>query len=124
MRDDWFDARSTFSYVDRDGDGRADPEPLRQDQFGLALGGSILRDRAFYFASFEGLRWRRPQSFLETVPAAEERAGLFDPAVYPLLRDPPAGAPLPGNIVPQSRFDPVATRLIGLWPNPNFTGSG
>jgi hypothetical protein len=124
LRNDIWDARDAFSYVDRDGDGRADPPPLRQNQFGATLGGPILRNRAFFFGSFEGLRLRQPQSFLETVPTAEERRGMFSPALYGVVRDPSGGTPFPGNAVPQARMDPVTQRLAELWPLPNFAGSG
>lgn len=124
LRNDIWDARDTFNYVDRDGDGRADPAVLRQNQFGGTLGGPIRRNRTFFFGSFEGLRLRQPQSFLETVPTEQERRGVFDPAVYGLIRDPAANAPFPNNVIPQARTDLVTRRLAELWPLPNFGGSG
>ena len=33
------------------------------------------------------------------------------------------GQPFPGNAIPQSRFDSTATKLLPLWPGPNFAGS-
>ncbi len=124
LRNDIWDARDAFSYVDRDGDGRADPPVLRQNQFGATLGGPIVRNRTFFFGSFEGLRLRQPQSFLETVPTAEERRGVFNLAVHGAVRDPLANAPYPDNVIPQARWDPVTARLADLWPLPNFFGSG
>jgi outer membrane receptor protein involved in Fe transport len=124
LRNEIWDARDTFSYVDRDGDGRADPPPLRQNQFGVTLGGPIKRNKAFFFGSFEGLRLRQPQSFLETVPTADERKGIFSQVIHGPVRDPSTNAPFPNNVIPQSRMDPVTMRLADLWPLPNFTGSG
>ena len=124
LRNDLWDARNAFSYVDRDGDGRADPPPLRQNQFGGTLGGPLLRNRTFFFGSFEGLRLRQPQSFLETVPTPDERRGVFNAAFHGAVRDPAAGQPFAGNSIPPSRQDPVTMRLAEVWPLPNFTGSG
>ncbi len=124
LRNDIWDARDTFSYVDRDGDGRADPPVLRQNQFGATLGGPIVRNRTFFFGSWEALRLRQPQSFLETVPVADERRGIFNLPVHGSLRDPSTNQPFPNNTIPQSRMDPVTSRLAELWPQPNFAGSG
>lgn len=123
LRNDKFDARPTFSYLDRTGDGRADPEILRQNQFGATLGGPLRRNKTFWFASWEGLRIRHSQSFLATVPTAQERQGIFDPRVG-VVRDPVSNVNFPGNAVPKSRWDSVAAGLVDLWPAANFNGSG
>ncbi|MBI3693362.1 MAG: TonB-dependent receptor, partial [Acidobacteria bacterium] len=123
LRNDIFDARDSFNYVDRNGDGKADPEILRQNQFGATVGGPIRRNRTFYFFSWEGRRERRAQADLATVPTAAERGGLFSPALA-IIRDPANGQPFPGNQIPRSRFDPTAVKLLDLWPQPNFAGSG
>jgi hypothetical protein len=124
LRNDIFDARDTFSYVDRDGDGKADPAVLRQNQFGVTFGGPIVRNRSFFFGSWEGLRLRQPQSFLETVPTQDERAGRFLLPAHGTIMDPLTRQPFAGNIIPASRIDPVAARLLELYPVANFTGSG
>jgi hypothetical protein len=123
LRNDHLDARDAFTYTDRDGDGKADPEVLRQNQFGGTIGGPILRNRTFFFASWEGRRERRSQSDLSIVPTADERNGIFSRALA-TIRDPQTGQPFPDNRIPRERFDPVATGLLELWPQPNFAGSG
>ena len=40
----------------------------RQNDFGGTLGGPIIKDRTFFFFSYEGLRLRLPQTTLSTVP--------------------------------------------------------
>jgi hypothetical protein len=123
IRNDYFDSRDTFSYTDRDGDGRADPEVLRQNQFGGTIGGPVVRNRTFFFASWEARRERRSQSDLSIVPTEDERNGIFSP-VLAIIRDPQTGRPFADNRIPRERFDPVAARMLELWPAPNFGGSG
>ncbi|HEV8131517.1 MAG TPA: TonB-dependent receptor [Acidobacteriota bacterium] len=123
IRNDIFDARDTFNYVDRNGDGKADPEVLRQNQFGATFGGPIRRDKTFFFVSWESRRERREQSDRAVVPTAAERNGEFDPRVR-VITDPLTGKPFPGNKIQRDRFDPTAAKLLELWPLPNFSGSG
>jgi len=121
LRNDAFDARDAFDYQDRDGDGKADPAVLRQHQFGVTLGGPIRRSRTFVFGSTEAMRNRTNDTSLVTVPTLAERQGIFDPRVV-MVRDPATGLPFGGNTIPRARWDPVAARLIALWPLPNFEG--
>jgi hypothetical protein len=56
--------------------------PLHQNQFGGTIGGPLpgLREKAFFFASYEGLRVATPSSVTSTsltVPTALERTGDF-----------------------------------------------
>lgn len=122
FRHDIFDARDAFDYFDRSGDGKADPDALQQHQFGFTFGGPILRSRTFYFASLEISSVNTAENRLLTVPALAERDGTFDPGVVVVL-DPATRAPFPGNSIPRDRWDPVAARLLDLWPAPNFEGT-
>jgi hypothetical protein len=92
---------------------------IRQHDFGATLGGPVVRNRAFFFASYEGMRLRQPQYALTDVPSLAARANA--PAqVRPLLRAFPApnGADL-GNgfsefaasYTDPSRFDAASLRL-------------
>src|SRR5205807_5452194 len=55
IRNSALDANDWFS--NRDRLPRAE---LRQNDFGLVLGGPISKDKTFFFASYEGLRLRQP----------------------------------------------------------------
>jgi hypothetical protein len=43
---------------------------LQQNQFGGSFGGPVLRNRAFFFASFEGYRLHAGQNSVEAIPSA------------------------------------------------------
>jgi hypothetical protein len=122
LRHDAFDARDAFDYFDRTGDGKADPDALRQNQFGVTVGGPVRKNRTFYFGSLELTSIHSSDNRLDTLPAALEREGIFDPGVV-LVRDPLTGAAFPDNTIPRERWDPVAARLLTLWPGPNFSGT-
>lgn len=55
-----------------------------QNDFGGVLGGPIVKDKTFFFFSYEGLRLRLPQVFLGSVPDAESRTSAV-PAIQPYL---------------------------------------
>ncbi len=122
LRNDSFDARNAFDYHDRTGDGKADPDALRHNQYGATVGGPILKNRTFYFLSVEATRIHTTESSLVTVPTLLERQGIFDPRGV-VIRDPATGQPFPGNAIPRDRWDSVAAQLVGLWPSPNFAGT-
>jgi hypothetical protein len=50
--------------------------PWIQNQFGGNFGGRILKDRTFFFYSFEGFRLRSSASWVSTVPTAEVAAAI------------------------------------------------
>ncbi len=48
-----------------------------QNQYGVNAGGHIVKDKTFFFGSWEGFRLRQGQSFTYTVPTDAMRAGDF-----------------------------------------------
>lgn len=74
------------------------PQPeLRQNDFGGVLGGPIMKDKLFFFGSYEGVRVRQPQVANTYVPDLASRQNA-PAAVQPLLNafPKPTGAEL-GN---------------------------
>jgi hypothetical protein len=86
----------------------------------------VLRNKLFYFASYEGTRDRQNVSRVLSVPTEALRRGDFSAAANPIY-DPATGnidgtgrTPFPGNIIPQSRINPVARQLLQELPLPNL----
>lgn len=68
LRNDVLDANDWFSNRDH----LAKPEE-RQNDFGGVAGGPIIKDRTFFFLSYEGLRLRQPLTAETVVPDATSR---------------------------------------------------
>ena len=88
LRNNFLDARNYF-------DQPPLPKPaLRQNDFGGTVGGPILRDRTFFFFSYEALRLLLPQTAIGTFYTAAARRNVA-PAYQPLM----AAMPLPDGPV-------------------------
>jgi hypothetical protein len=68
LRNDVFDATDTFAKSQA-----LRKPPLRQNDFGGVLGGPILKDRTFFFVSYEGQRLRLPLVGITDVPSLTAR---------------------------------------------------
>jgi hypothetical protein len=107
--------------------------PYRQNQFGGTAGGPVIRNRTFFFASYQATRIRLGGSSITSVPSQDAVRGDFSqqPATQRNIFDPltltgtAANAvrlPFPGNRIPTDRFDPVAKNVLALYPAPNIAG--
>jgi hypothetical protein len=93
LRNDKFDARSTF-------DSPTFPlPPFRLNQFGGSVGGPIKKNKAFFFANYEGLRQSLGQTLIGFVPSAAFRAQVLaqSPSLAPILDSYPAGTSATGD---------------------------
>ena len=84
---------------------------LHRNQFGVTIGGPIIKNKLFFFADYEG--YRQLQSYLNfyTLPTANERLGILPVAVV----NPLNGTLYPaGSQIPMTAF--AAAALAGLAP--------
>jgi Carboxypeptidase regulatory-like domain len=101
--------------------------PLRYNQFGVNIGGPILKNRLFFFFDYAGLRNSTGTTLNAYVPTTAERAGnfsadsftIYDPATYNAT----AGtiSAFPNNTIPTGRISNFATLYTAYFPTP--TGS-
>jgi hypothetical protein len=103
--------------------------PYRRNQFGGSIGGPIMKDRAFFFFSYGGLRQLTNQFLTGAiVPTAAERSGDFRQTTG-TIRDPLTNATFVCNgvsrVICPNRVDPVARLIIDQFiPLPNLPGNG
>src|SRR5467141_71828 len=69
--------------------------PLHRNQYGATLGGPILKDKLFFFLSYESFRQVAPTVSTTRVPTAAERATVTDPISKSLLQFWPAANTTP-----------------------------
>jgi hypothetical protein len=102
-RDDALQARNFFASPDQE------KPKLKQNQFGVSIGGPVVRNRLFGFGFYEGFRNTSglTQNFVVLTDA--QRNGNFGATV---IRDPLTGLPFPNNQIPAGRIDPAARALI------------
>src|SRR5256714_654617 len=127
LRNKVFDANDFFSARA----GLAVPA-FTQNQFGLNVGGPVIKNKLFFFSSYEGYRLRKGNTITTSVPTALERTGDFSQSGFPIY-DPlsPVGTctsgggicrtQFPGNNI-AVRIDPTAQALLSYFPLPNHPG--
>jgi hypothetical protein len=140
LRNTKLDARSFFA---------ATTEKFNLNQFGGSLGGAIRKDKTFFFADYQGKQQRHGIPFVGLVPSAAMRNGDFSADAFGnprsgFLNNPHvsgatdtsfqcdgSGNPLPAaadgsqqagadcNKIPQGVINPIAQKMINLYPLPN-----
>ena len=101
IRDKVLDAKNYFD------DPTQPIPPFHRDQFGVAGGGPIIKNKTFIFGDYEGIRQRKSDTFSDIVPSAAARAGT--------LCSQPDGTCTTSTIT----VDPKVVPYLGFYPLPN-----
>lgn len=96
--------------------------PFNRNEFGGTFGGPIVRNRTFFFGSYEGLRFRSPSTHVVAMPTERLKQGDF--TGLPSIRDPFTGQPFANNQIPPERISRVSRDLLAFASTPNLPGTG
>ncbi|HEX6044282.1 MAG TPA: TonB-dependent receptor [Pyrinomonadaceae bacterium] len=99
LRNDRLDARNFFTLTS------SEPPPFKRNQFGGQLSGPIVKDRVFFFTSYEGLRQRQSLDQNSLVLSDAQRASVTDPVIARLV-----------TLIPRANF-------VDASGTPRFVGS-
>ncbi|MDX2042048.1 MAG: carboxypeptidase-like regulatory domain-containing protein [Acidobacteriota bacterium] len=111
--------------------------------YGGTIGGPIIKNKLFFFSSWEQWDDKRPITVKITVPTQLERQGNFSesrigsyavcaagttcarPIYDPFTSTGSSGVRtvFAGNLIPSNRFDPTAVKLMAEIPLPNLPGN-
>jgi hypothetical protein len=140
-RTDATQARNPFNQFAPDPvTGRLLP-PAKYNQFGASIGGPIRKNKAFFFADYQGTRQILGSSAIVTVPTALTRSSCLsgngcDLSDYLTANGPARGqiynprvitgtgpAPFANDFIPSQFLSPQALALLALIPAPNAPGT-
>jgi len=121
----FFQANNFFSNAS----GVSKPAHLVDNNDGGFVGGNIIKNKLFYFGSYEGDFLRQANSGILSIPAPTELSGNESASANPIY-DPSTGnadgarrSPFPGSIIPASRINPIIAKIVALIPPTNLPGS-
>jgi hypothetical protein len=117
--------------------GAAPPKlPLKANTFGGTIGGPVARDKVFFFGSYEGYKREHSLFTFFSVPDERLRRGDFSQALntngtLQQIYNPFTGGAngvgrqqFANNQIPANMIDPIALKILQLYPLPNNPGIG
>jgi hypothetical protein len=139
----WVERNSAFDAWNSFAKSARTPKYVYQDHHAVgAIGGPVKlpklyngKDKTFFFVTYDFNKFGNPYPNQATVPTAAERTGdlsglfalgsaadyqIYDPASTKEIGGKFVRDPIPNNIIPSSRIDPVAKALVNYWTLPNL----
>ncbi|MBI4889783.1 MAG: TonB-dependent receptor [Acidobacteria bacterium] len=96
--------------------------PYNRNEFGASAGGRIIKNKTFFFGSYEGLRERTSRVRSWAYATEAMRGGDFS-KMTTVIKDPLTSVAFPGNIIPTARLDSRALKIQSFVPLPNGPGT-
>jgi hypothetical protein len=117
LRNNAFDANSFFNNA-----GGIRRGHFVQNQYGGTIGGPVIKHKTFFFGDAQKLSSRKATTILSTVPTPLMKTGNFTELKPVLTNSLVAGQAgcITGNVIAASCIDPVGSKLLALYPNPNI----
>src|SRR6266404_4543967 len=93
---------------------------LQQNQFGMTLGGPVVKNRVFFFGDYEGFRALQRTNTFSSIPSLNDRQGILPVAVT----NPLTGAIYPANTpIPVSATSAFARKVLADLPALTLPGN-
>jgi Carboxypeptidase regulatory-like domain/TonB-dependent Receptor Plug Domain len=112
-RNDVLAARNAFA---------ATKPKLIRNQYGFTVGGPVVKNRTFFFTSFEGTKNREERIYNAVTIFPEMLEGDFS-RLPGTITDPLTNAPFPGNQIPTNRFSSASKFFFPHLLLPNAAGN-
>jgi hypothetical protein len=106
--------------------------PEHQNEFGENVGGPIIRNKVFFFQSYDGFRYITGSQAFYTLPPVAARSGdfrdypstqlIYDPSTQDCSKGPCTRTAFPNNIIPDSRISPISKFLESKLPDVTSAG--
>jgi hypothetical protein len=129
-RNDHFVARDP--YRDVSAGKPTTPPPFRQSQFGVNVGGPIVKDKTFFYASYDGWRYDDKSQIRHIVPADDawldgdfSHMGrvIYNPFSTRVVNGKLVRDPFPGNVIPKEMISPTMQQFLRTYMiRPNLSG--